>query len=265
MQRPWLFLSAAVLVVALAVLATLQVRWINDLSAADEQRQRGELDFAARRLADDVTRECMRVHDTFDQAPSDPEQLVHRYEQWKADAREPALIETIYQVENDDGAIELSRLDTQSGALAPVPWSSTRLDAARPMLRPGPDGPRRMPIIAEIPAVVVPLRPEGRRPLFGGAALFGGGPPPQREIQLLRPKRLIDTLDRAALANLIRDLGARTLPPNEYDVAAVAGDDVAVRVGAWPAAARDAAAEAVAPMVAAGPARAAPAGPTPHS
>jgi signal transduction histidine kinase len=242
MQRPWLFLLAAILVVALAVLATLQVRWINDLSAADEQRQRGELDFAARRLADDVTRECMRVHDAFDQAPSDPEQLVHRYEQWKADAREPALIETIYQAENDDGTIELSRLDTQSGALVPVPWSSTRLDAARPMLRPGPDGPRRTPIIAEIPAVVVPLRPEGRRPLFGGpAALFDGGPP-QRQIQPLRPRRLIVTLDRAAIANLVRDLAARTFPPSEYDVAAITGEEN----GRW---------DAVAPMLVVGPMR----------
>ncbi len=265
MQRPWLLLLATILVVALAVLATLQVRWINDLSAADEERRRGALDFAARRLADDVTRECMRVHDAFDQAPSDPEQLVHRYEQWRAEAREPALIETIYQAENDGGEIVLSRLDTQSGALVPVPWSETRLDAAQPMLRPGPEGPRRTPIIAEIPAVVVPLRPEGRRPLFGGPAdLFGGGPPPQREMQLLRPKRLIVTLDRAALANLIRDLASRTLPPNEYDVAAVAGDDVVVRGGAWPAAARDAAAEAVAPMLVGGPMRDAPDAPPAH-
>src|SRR5207244_6983282 len=43
-----------------------------------------------------------------------------------------------------------------------------------------------------------------------------------------------------------------------YDVAAVAGDDVVVRSGAWPASARDAAAEAVAPMLAAGPMRDAP-------
>src|SRR5947207_1115772 len=114
MQRPWLFLSAAVLVVALAVLATLQVRWVNDLSAADEQRQRGELDFAARRLADDVTRECMRVHDAFDQAPRDPADLVHRYEEWSATAREPRLIEAIYLIEVGPGEAELSRLDMRA-------------------------------------------------------------------------------------------------------------------------------------------------------
>ena len=39
MQRPWLFLSAAVLVVALAVLATLQVRWVNEEPAKEIIRQ----------------------------------------------------------------------------------------------------------------------------------------------------------------------------------------------------------------------------------
>src|SRR5205085_8429581 len=114
MQRPWLFLLAAVLVVALAVLATLQVRWINDLSAADEERRRGALDFAVRRLADDVTRECMRVHDAFDQAPRDPAQLVRRFEQWSAEAREPGLLETMYLAESDADGIELSRVDPRA-------------------------------------------------------------------------------------------------------------------------------------------------------
>ena len=230
MQRPWLFLSAAVLVVALAVLATLQVRWINDLSAADEQRQRGELDFAARRLADDVTRECMRVHDTFDQAPRDPADLVHRYEEWSATAREPRLIEAIYLIEVGPGEAELSRLDVRAADFVPVPWSDT-LEAARQFVGAGPAGPpRRTPIIAQIPAVIVPLRPEGP----GGPPPFLGG----------RPRRpiLLMTLDRGAIANLVRDLSARTFPPSEYDVAAVTGEEN----GRW---------DAVAPMLAAGPMR----------
>src|SRR5438067_2032265 len=120
MRRPWLLLLATVLVVALVVLATLQVRWINDLSAADEQRRRGALDFAARELADDVTRECMRAHDAFDQAPHDPAELVRRYEDWRASAREPKLLEAIYVAESSGpGEATLSRLDTRTATLAP--------------------------------------------------------------------------------------------------------------------------------------------------
>src|SRR5215468_11592869 len=118
MQRLWLLVVATLLVVALAVLATLQVRWINDLSAADEERRRGALDFAARRLADDVTREAMRVHDAFDQAPHDAADLAHRYEEWKSSAREPDLVEAIYAI--DIGTLELSRLDTTSLTLVPT-------------------------------------------------------------------------------------------------------------------------------------------------
>src|SRR5215468_88014 len=128
MQRLWLLVVATLLVVALAVLATLQVRWINDLSAADEERRRGALDFAARRLADDVTREAMRVHDAFDQAPHDAADLMHRYEEWKAEAREPGLVQTIYAI--DVATMEVSRLDTTMSTFAPATWSSA-LDPAR--------------------------------------------------------------------------------------------------------------------------------------
>src|SRR5437870_13263969 len=113
MQRPWLLLLATILVVALAVLATLQVRWINDLSAADEERRRGALDFATRRLADDVTRECMRLHDAFDQASRDPAELMRRLDAWSASARDPKLVDAIYAADVDGSTIELPRPDTK--------------------------------------------------------------------------------------------------------------------------------------------------------
>jgi signal transduction histidine kinase len=233
MRRYWLLVLAAVLVVALAVLATLQVRWINELSAADEQRRRGALDFAARRLADDVTRECMRVHDALDQSPRDPRELLHRYEEWSATAREPKLVETMYVAEaGPPGEADLLRLDTASTTLVPVQWSR-KLEPARPFVEGAPL--RRTPILPEIPAVIVPMRP--------GPPRFDG-PPPRRGL-------LIATLSRAAIASLIRDLGARALPPEEYDLAAVAGDDLVFHTGDW----RGDGPDVVAPMLAAGPMR----------
>jgi len=244
MRWPWLLLLATLLVVVLAVLASLQVRWINDLSAADEQRRRGALDFAARRLADDVTREAMRVHDAFDQAPRDPGDLVRRYEGWKASAREPKLIDAIYAAD----AAGLSRLDVAKGSLEPVPWNDA-FDAVRPALRAGPDAPpaRRTPIIPQIPAVMVPLRPE---PPPRPEPPFGGGPPPFRPGRpqdvtfAFRPRRgvLLVTLDRGAIEALVRDFAGGTLPSEEYDVRVVSGD-----------ARNDA--EVVAPMLNAGPLR----------
>ena len=245
MRRPWLLLLATLLVVVLAVLASLQVRWINDLSAADEQRRRGALDFAARRLADDVTREVMRVHDAFDQAPRDPGDLVRRYEEWRSAAREPKLIDAIYAAEMGRDGPALSRLDTTKAALMPVPWNDA-LDPARQLFRAGPDAPPpRMPIIAQIPAVMVPLRPEPPRP----PPFDGGGPPPMfRPPRLPRPPGarraiLLITLDRGAIDALVRDLN--TLPADQYDVRVVSGDG-----------GDDA--EVVAPMLAVGPLRDAP-------
>jgi signal transduction histidine kinase len=261
MQRPWLLVVAAVLAVALAVLATLQYRWISDLSAADEQRQRGALDVSVRHFADDVTRECIRPLDVFDQAPRDPAELVRRYEEWRASARDAGLIEALYVAESDGGTI--ARLDTRSGRLVPADWTPA-LDPVRSRLRAGPDAPplRRRPVIAQVPALVIPLRPEPRRgpppdDANGPPPWFGGGPPPEREPAPPRPPRpafLIATLDRAALANVVRDFAARAFPDNEVDVAVVAGDDVVFRNGRWPASAREHA-EAVAPLLAIGPMR----------
>ena len=237
MQRMGLLVVATLLVVALAVLATLQVRWINELSTADEQRRRGALDVAARRLSDEVTREAMRAHDAFDQAPRDPAGLLRRYEEWKSGARDPKLIATIYAADTDGDSIELSRLDTSTAALVPVPWNAA-LDPVRPLVRAGPDMPatRRTPIVAEIPAVVTPLRPEprpnppppDRRP-NPPPWMNDGPPPPERERPFApppqaRPRRttLIMTLDRTALASLVRDMAAQTLP--DTDVALLGGD-----------------------------------------
>jgi signal transduction histidine kinase len=261
MRRHWLLVLATVLVVALAVLATLQVRWINDLSAADEQRRRGALDFAARRLADDVTREAMRAHDAFDQSPRDPNELARRYADWAASAREPKLLEAIFVADNAGGELHLSRLDLAARTLAPVPWSDA-FDPARPMLEGRPGG-RRTPIVARIPAVVVPMRPgpppprrwrpEG--PPGGGPPGGGppGGPPDGADDPLFPPPReapgmrstLIVPLSRAAIGTLLRDLGA------DYDVVAVAGDETVYRSGGWQGKDPD----AIAPMFAVGPLR----------
>jgi signal transduction histidine kinase len=249
MRRYWLYLLATVLVVALAVLATLQVRWINDLSAADEQRRRGALDFSARKLADDVTREAMRVHDAFDQSPRDANELARRYDEWAAAAREPKLIDAIYIADNSGGELHLARVDVRTRTLAPVPWNDA-FDVARPQLDGRPGG-RRMPVIGQIPAVVVPMRPGPPPP---PRSEFDGPPdgppgapppfPPRRDPPGARAI-LILTLSRAAIGDLLRDFGG------DYDVAAVAGDEVVYRSGAWSGKDPD----AVAPMLAVTPLR----------
>jgi signal transduction histidine kinase len=246
MRRYWLLLLATVLVVALAVLATLQVRWINDLSAADEQRRRGALDFAARKLADDVTREAMRAHDTFDQSPRDPAELAHRYDEWAASAREPKLIDAIYIADNAGGELHLSRVDVRTRSLAPVPWNDA-FDLVRPQLEGRPGG-RRMPVIGQIPAVVVPTRPgpPPSPPLeFDGPPDARPFPPPPRRDPPGARAILIVTLSRAAIGDLLRDFGG------DFDVAAVAGDEIVYRSGAWSGKDPD----AVAPLLSVAPLR----------
>src|SRR5437899_352952 len=54
MQR-WPLLLVVILIVVLAVLATLQVQWINQVTAAHKQQTRMELEHAAARFSEDST------------------------------------------------------------------------------------------------------------------------------------------------------------------------------------------------------------------
>src|SRR5438132_1497634 len=153
MRRPWLFALACVLTTALAYLGTLQVRWINAVSAAEAAAARRAMEVAAKQFAEEMSRETARVILAFQLATLDPEQIARRYAEWSVLARDRRFLQAVY-VAAPDGA--LAQLDVAARALRPVPWPAALLPlrASLSLARAG-----RLPIEPDFSIVVVPLHP----------------------------------------------------------------------------------------------------------
>src|SRR5437773_4366288 len=165
----WLLAIALVLVIAIAVLATFQYRWLGSLSAAEEERAKGLRDIAAHHFQGDVDREIQQLLGSFQ--GSTREEVPGRYHDWTLVARDKRLIEGVYIV--SPRAIE--RFDGTKFVQTSWPASFAGIRAAMV-----PDGEKRMdrlPLFSDLPAIVTPLRrPRPPRPFPRG----GQAPPPVR-------------------------------------------------------------------------------------
>ena len=118
----------ALLLVLLATLATLQYRWIGQVSDLERQRMEETLRTAAAELADDFDRELARAMAYFHD-PRTPgeaegvERTVLDLERWRAEAPYPDLLGEVYRVERDgSGAFVLSCLREKERRFEPCPW-----------------------------------------------------------------------------------------------------------------------------------------------
>ena len=149
----WPFVLVGVLVLALAVLAHLQVQWINQVTEGSERRTRMDMDESAHRVTEDLTRELLRIVNAFELRDVDAAELARRYERWNATARDPRLVAAVFVMRPDD---TLVRFDGH--ALVPVEWP------------PAFAGIRVMPrelFDAAIPAIVLPMHgPHGHAMLI---------------------------------------------------------------------------------------------------
>jgi len=202
---------ATVMVIALVALATLQMRWIDELAAGEEQRERDAIDFAARHFADDVERELMRVRNDFGDASVDdlPQRI----------AEQPSpLIGDLYVVHAWREGPTLDRIDPATGRFSPADWPP-HFEAVRRAAHPVSQHP---PLIDEIPAFLLPVRP----------------PPPERDPMRppgMRPPPmvLVVTINRDALNALFAETAKRDV--EGYDVAVADGDAIAWRSSPqWP-------------------------------
>jgi len=119
--------AVALLAVLLAVLATLQYRWLEQVSAAERARLRA----GARRHAEDFARDFDRQlaqawawlgvdSDTLRERAF--ERYARRREQWRTLARHPELVKDVYLVERGPGEPRLSRFDVEKRDFLPEPW-----------------------------------------------------------------------------------------------------------------------------------------------
>jgi two-component system sensor histidine kinase SenX3 len=174
----------------LAVLAALQYRWTGEMSRAEGERMQNGLRAASLRFAHDLDHEVASVAPFFFPMPGGADdraaRWAERFQEWAQSAHDPKLVRDILLLETsgDGGLPQLSRLDPEAPRFERVDWTP-ELDALR---RRSPDG-RLPPIMAEIPAIVLPLG--GRRREMRPAP----GPAPDGALVIqLDPERIVQMM-----------------------------------------------------------------------
>jgi signal transduction histidine kinase len=113
----WPIATAAVLLALLATLATLQYRWLGDVSEAERERMRTSLRTRASDFAEafdaELTRTYVAFHVDVDRLDADPAgAIADTYARWQASTSAPAIVKAIYLFDGaGDGAAQTQRLD----------------------------------------------------------------------------------------------------------------------------------------------------------
>ena len=119
---------AGALLGLIALLATLQYRWLGQISGAERDRMRATLNVRASGFAEDVDREVTRAYLLFqlDAMPQDQSvlaRLAARYDRWQATARFPRMIKDVYVLSRaDDSGATFQRFNGTTHFLEPAQW-----------------------------------------------------------------------------------------------------------------------------------------------
>jgi signal transduction histidine kinase len=167
-----MFVLAILLVGLLVLLATLQYRWLGQISQADRDRRRASLTAGASEFAQDVDRELTRAYLLFQTEPGGDSELAARfavrYDHWQATSRFPRLLKDFYVFAPGDGDTQgLRRFDPATRAFVQSEWPDSMRDWRRHLGDrdvTGGDGSRTLfiarvsrPIWESVPAIVAPL------------------------------------------------------------------------------------------------------------
>jgi signal transduction histidine kinase len=202
-----LLVLAASLVVLLGALATLQYRWLGQVSAAERERMQGTLDAGAARFAQDFDRELGRVYVSLKLEAEawrarDGDAYAARFDGWRASAPHPRMIGDIYVVDGSDAGREpqLARFDPAArkftaGATWPAGFAALQRRFTERRAMPAPrelPGARAGEVYApqpnvdqEIPAVIIPVVPDGGAPADAPAGRAADLPAPEIESRFL--------------------------------------------------------------------------------
>jgi signal transduction histidine kinase len=146
----WQLPAAVLLLLALAALATLQQRWLGEVSEAERERMRAGLRTRASAFSQEFDTELTRLFLAFqidrDRLDRDPAAaLGGAYQQWQQAAVAPAMVRGIYVASGMTIESEtLQRFDPARGALEPVAWPAEFQDLLRRT-------PRFLPPLAGLP------------------------------------------------------------------------------------------------------------------
>jgi two-component system sensor histidine kinase SenX3 len=169
-----MYIVAAALLGTIALLATLQYRWLGRISDAERQRMTANLGAHSTGFAQEFDREITRAYVSFQlPAPAPGENLATRlsahYERWIATARFPRLVKDVYLVSRESDALPvLQRFSPTTRFLEPSGWpeslASLREQASSAKAAAAPAAGtsfviRSMPssVIESAPALVIPM------------------------------------------------------------------------------------------------------------
>jgi signal transduction histidine kinase len=122
-----MFLLAGGLLGLIVLLATLQYRWLGQISEAERERTSATLRTSASAFAEDFDRELNRAFLLFQISPVSEAgglagQMAERVDRWQATARFPRLIKEVYSATSGGGAAELKRFNPSTRFLEPAEW-----------------------------------------------------------------------------------------------------------------------------------------------
>ena len=173
-----MFVVAAGLLGLIVLLATLQYRWLGQVSDAERERMKANLASRAAGFAQDFDRELTRAYLTFQVDPvHEGENLAARmaflHDRWQASSRYPRLVKEVYLVPRGDatGELKLQRYNASTRFIEPAEWPASLLPVqkqlatsteALPSTALGPGTTmmiRSMPAVVweSVPALVVPM------------------------------------------------------------------------------------------------------------
>lgn len=180
---------AGLLLALLALLATLQYRWLGEVSQLEGERMEAAIQAAAEGFATELDREVTRAFlQFFPPRQREPAPLGPHYaaalEQWRETAPYPRLVRELVYARRTEGEWSLECLEAAAGRFASCPWPPElprlrrRLEAAAPREEPV-EPPRFRPLILaeEVPALALPVldfpapsrdRETGREPTLAG-------------------------------------------------------------------------------------------------
>lgn len=155
--RHFPFVIAAALLVLLSALATLQYKWIGQVSELEQQRMEASLRTAAIRFADDFDRELVHALAYFHGDLMTPRGellagMARRLERWRAEAPFPELVRDVHHVVQDEaGTWSLYRLRPEVGDFEARPWPADLEPLQRRLA-----GGLRLPFDPDLPGLAIP-------------------------------------------------------------------------------------------------------------
>jgi two-component system, OmpR family, sensor histidine kinase SenX3 len=124
-----MFAIAGALLGLILLLATLQYKWLGQISGAERERMTATLNTRAAAFSEDFDRELTRAYLLFQMDPMQGEQnpaggLGARHDRWQATARYPRMIRDVYLVPSSEAGTEpaLQRYNPSTRFLEPAAW-----------------------------------------------------------------------------------------------------------------------------------------------